>query len=126
MLHRRVDARRSLWAALFCLIAASRPFCAESADDKVIRTGSGAISEKMAAAAIAMIDIDGVSAALIPSGYAGLLFFITPDPAVPDASAVLLAGRTAKGALKAFARLEWFGPNGGLGFVKKYQAVRRI
>ena len=116
MLHRWARERRISWAAVFCLLAAALPLRAESADDKVIRTGSGAISATMAASAAAMIDIDGVSAALIPSGYAGLLFFITPDPAAPGTSAVLLAGRTAKGALKAFTRLEFAGAFEGKGF----------
>jgi hypothetical protein len=107
MLFHWTRANRIVWAAVICLAAASRSPCAETADDKVIRTGSGLISDKMTAAATAVIDIDGVPSTLVPGGYTGLLFFVTGDPAAPDASALLLVGRTAKGELKAVARLEF-------------------
>jgi hypothetical protein len=111
MLQRKALVCRLASTALILtvLIAFPRSISAETPDDKVVRTGSGPIGQKMIDAAVWVVEIQDVPAALVPSGCQSLWFFVTPDPAAPDKPAVLLAGKTAKGELKALARLAYAG-----------------
>jgi tetratricopeptide (TPR) repeat protein len=109
--------RRTARAAVipFILAAVLNPLFAETQDDKVVRTGAGQISQKMADAATGIFDIMYIPAELIPSGCTGLLFFVTADPGSPGNAAVLLSGSTAKGDMKALARLPYTGSFEGKG-----------
>ena len=117
MLSRKSPMRRTARAALIPLILAAvlHPLFAETQDDKVVRTGAGQIGQKMIDGASGVFDIMYIPAELIPPGCTELFFFVTADPGSPGSQAVLLTGSTARGDMKALARLAYTGGFEGKG-----------